>query len=86
MNYRIELTHEAIAELKALTSTVQERVLRKVKWMAENFDAVSHQRLSGNLSKLYKLRIGDYRVIYSFDTEAQYITIHKIGHRREIYE
>jgi mRNA interferase RelE/StbE len=34
---------------------------------------------------LFKLRVGNYRVIYSFDVEALLITIHKIGHRRDIY-
>ncbi|WP_365973399.1 type II toxin-antitoxin system RelE/ParE family toxin [Moorena sp. SIO4G3] len=43
------------------------------------------QALSANLSGLFKLRIGDYRVIYSFDNEAKCITIHKVAHRRDIY-
>ncbi|MEA5533051.1 type II toxin-antitoxin system RelE family toxin [Crocosphaera sp. XPORK-15E] len=42
-----------------------------------------HQELSANLSGLFKLRIGDYRVIYSFDDD--FITIHQVGHRRDIY-
>lgn len=49
-----------------------------------NFENVSPQALSSNLSGLFKLRVGDYRVIYSFATKEQRITIHKIGHRRDI--
>ena len=52
-------------------------------WLGENFDEIKPQALSANLSGLLKLRIGDYRIIYSFDQE--FITIHQIGHRREIY-
>jgi len=51
--------------------------------MNENFDDMRHQGLSSNLSGLFKLRIGDYKVIYSFDDD--FITIHQIGHRRDIY-
>ena len=46
--------------------------------MNENFDDIRHQGLSSNLSGLFKLRIGDYRVIYSFDDD--FITIHQVGH------
>jgi mRNA interferase RelE/StbE len=85
MSYGVEFKSEATIELQALTSMIQERILRKVYWLSENFENVIPQALSADLSGLFKLRIGDYRVIYSFDTEAQLITIHKVGHRRDIY-
>jgi mRNA interferase RelE/StbE len=85
MSYRVEFTPEATAGLEALTSNIQERTLRKIHWLSENFDDLSPQALSADLSSLFKLRVGDYRVIYSFDTKAQCITIHKVGHRRDIY-
>ncbi|MDJ0737498.1 MAG: type II toxin-antitoxin system RelE/ParE family toxin [Nostocaceae cyanobacterium] len=59
--------------------------MNKIRWLCENFDDISPQALSADLSGLFKLRVGDYRVIYSFDTEVQLITIHQIGHRRDIY-
>ncbi|WP_407079344.1 type II toxin-antitoxin system RelE family toxin [Candidatus Venteria ishoeyi] len=53
--------------------------------MAENFDNIRPEPLSANLAGFYKLRVGDYRVVYEvFDTERCLI-IHKIGHRREVY-
>ena len=42
--------------------------------------------LPANLAGFFKLRVGDYRVIYSFDEDLKVITIHQIGHRREIYD
>jgi mRNA interferase RelE/StbE len=84
-NYRVEFTSGAIANLEALTSTIQERIVRKIRWLSENFDNLNPQLLSANLSDLFKLRIGDYRVIYSFNKENKLITIHKVGHRRDIY-
>jgi mRNA interferase RelE/StbE len=85
MSYDIEFKSEAMIELETLTSTIQDRILRKIRWLSENFEELTPQALSADLSGLFKLRIGDYRVIYSFDTEARLITIHKIGHRRDIY-
>jgi len=85
MSYQVEFKAEAIAGLEVLTSTIQERLLRKIRWLCENFDDLTPQALSADLSGLFKLRVGSYRVIYSFDTEALLITIHRIGHRRDIY-
>jgi mRNA interferase RelE/StbE len=85
MSYLVEFTAEATADLEALAPIIQERILRKVRWLSDNFDKVIPQALSANLSGLFKLRVGDYRVIYSFAPEAGRITIHKVGHRRDIY-
>lgn len=86
MGYRVEFTSTAIEGLENLPPTIQERILRKLRWLSENFEEVSPQSLSANLSNLFKLRVGDYRVLYSFDIEMKLITIHKIGHRRDVYD
>ena len=85
MSYDIEFKSEATIGFEALASTIQDRILRKIRWLSENFENLTPQALSADLSGLFKLKIRDYRVIYSFDTEAQLITIHKVGHHRDIY-
>ena len=80
MAYLVEFSCEAIADLEALAPIIQERILRKVRWLSDNFENVSPQALSANLSGLFK-----HRIIYSFAPEAERITIHKVGHRRDIY-
>lgn len=85
MAYFVEFTPEAMADLEALAPIIQERILRKVRWLSDNFEDVNPQALSANLSGLFKLRVGDYRVIYSLATQAKRLTIHKVGHRRDIY-
>jgi len=67
MGYRVEFTSTGIKDLENLPPTIQERILRKVRWLSENFEEVSPQSLSANLSSLFKLRVGDYQIIYSFD-------------------
>ena len=48
-------------------------------------DDIRLEALRGNLVELYKLRIGDYRVIYEIIHDERTIVIHAIGHRRDIY-
>lgn len=85
MTYNVEFTLEAIDSLERLTSAIQERILSKIRWLSENLDNLTPQSLSADLSGLFKLRVGDYRIVYSFDTNKQCITVHKVGHRRDIY-
>ena len=58
---------------------------RKIYWLATNFDSITPDYLTANLAGLFKLRVGNYRVVYSFSRELRIITIHIIGHRSEIY-
>lgn len=85
MPYQVEFTPAAINDLEQLTSTIQQRIWIKIRWLAENFDNVTPQALSAELSGLFKLRVGDYRIIYSFDKSKQLVTVHKVGHRRDVY-
>jgi len=71
MSYAVEFTSGAINNLDLLTSAIQQRVLNKIRWLSENFENISPQALNADLGGLFKLRVGDYRVIYSFDLELQ---------------
>ena len=84
--YRVEFLPQASDELAALDKAVAQRVLKKLKWLAENFADLTPESLGGQLKGLFKLRIGSYRVFYSFDREKRIITVHLIGHRKEIYK
>lgn len=86
MNYSVKYEPEAVNDLDRLTQTTRVRILKKIEWLKNNFDQISPLSLTGNFSGFYKLRIGDYRVIYEFDQENHIIYINRIGHRREIYE
>lgn len=84
MIYQLEFTTEAIADLEKLTQIVRFRVVKKINWLVENFELLTPQPLSANLASFYKLRIGDYRAIYTFD-DSGIIVIHQVGHRSEVY-
>ncbi len=63
--YGVELRPAARDGLRRLDHGVAERVLKKIKWLASNFETIPHETLSGEFKGLFKLRIGDYLVIYS---------------------
>lgn len=86
MSYSVEFTAEAVVNKAKLTQAVQDRISNKINWLVENFEQITPMSLSANLAGFFKLRVGDYRVIYSFNEDLMLITIHQIGHRREIYD
>lgn len=83
--YRIYILDTATQELSGLDKAVSRRVVDRINWLAANLDAIRLEALTGDLAELYKLRVGDYRVIYEVLREERTIVIHAIGHRREIY-
>jgi mRNA interferase RelE/StbE len=66
-----------------LPATIQKRIEAKIDEMGLRLSSFSHYHLTG--SDRYRLRIGDYRVIYTFDAEEGVIHLLAVGHRREIY-
>lgn len=85
MEYFVESKSEAITDLERLTRSVQNRIVKKIHWLAANFDLITPEPLKGDKAGFFKLRVGDYRVIYDFNVELKTIVIHQIGHRSEIY-
>ncbi|MBC7099394.1 type II toxin-antitoxin system RelE/ParE family toxin [Candidatus Bipolaricaulota bacterium] len=84
--YQVRFLPEAAEELSSLDKPVSQRILKKLKWLAENFADLTPEPLGGELKGLFKLRVGSYRVLYSFNRERRVIYVHLIGHRREIYK
>jgi len=83
--YKVELLPPAISDLRRLDKLVAQRIINKLRWLAENFESIRPEGLVGPLTGLNKLRVGDYRAIYEADRENRLTTVHLIGHRREIY-
>lgn len=75
---------KALENIGELDSIIIGRVLAKVSWLEKNFSDIVHDHLHYELRKMCKLRVGDYRVIYSIHRE--YVTIEAVRHRREVYK
>jgi mRNA interferase RelE/StbE len=71
------------ADFFKLPPLLQARIESKIDQMGLRLADFPHHRLSG--SNRYRLRVGDYRVIYTVDSGNNVIHLLAIGHRREIY-
>jgi len=62
---------------------VRARIEAKIDEMGGRLDSFSHYHLTG--TNRFRLRAGDYRIIYTFDSKQGVIHLLAVGHRREIY-
>lgn len=83
--YQTRILKTASVELSRLDQLHARRIAAKIRWLAENFDNLSPESLKGDLAGFFKLRVGDYRVVYDVLRDEHVIVIHLIGHRRDVY-
>lgn len=85
MAYRIEMTPAAERQLKALRSkTLQQRIVDHIIKLETNPRPPGIENMKGSVDQ-YRLRVGDYRIIYQIEDQALIILVVKIGHRKDIY-
>lgn len=81
MKFDVQFKPKAVKDIERLPPRIQERVLSRVEEMRTD--------LSGDVKRLtkftpeYRLRVGDYRVLFEIEDET--IIIYRVRHRREVY-
>ncbi len=84
--WRFSVRREAEADLNRLDGTVRRRVVEKLTWFVEHFDSITPFPLGEPWRGFFKLRVGDWRVIYEIEDAKRLITVHAIGRRDEVYK
>ena len=84
MKYRIEFSPTAESQFKKLPKEVQVRLKHRIDILAENPFPRGVKKLSTQ-ENFYRLRIGDYRIIFQVQGKALLILILKLGHRKNVY-
>jgi len=82
-SYSLFIKRGAEKELKALPKPNLSRIIEKIQSLAENPRPSGYQKMSGHSQ--YRIRQGDYRILYTIDDGDRVVEIVKIGHRREVY-
>lgn len=82
--YRIEFTPSAARSLRKLDRSLQDRLIPRIDSLASNPRPPGAEKLAGREDR-YRIRAGDYRIIYSIEDGLHRVTVAVIGHRREVY-
>ena len=85
MAYAIELRPLARRNLKTLSAEVRKRIGIKIDSLADDPRPPGVEKLSGEDEEFYRVRVGDYRIIYKIEDKVLLVVVVKVGHRREVY-
>lgn len=85
-SWSLRFDEGAERELAALDSAMARRIGEKLTWLSENADEARHLPLRFPLSGSYKLRVGDWRVIYRLLEAERVVFVVALGHRSEVYD
>jgi mRNA interferase RelE/StbE len=84
-SYNIEWKHSATRELRKLPRQAVLRILQAVEQLATEPYPPGVRKLVGS-ERTYRIRVGDYRIVYSVLSSTLIIQILRVGHRRDIYD
>jgi mRNA interferase RelE/StbE len=83
--YAVDVKASARKELDALPNRVLARVIHKIEGLAQIPRPAGCKKLIGYADQ-WRVRVGDWRVVYIIDDAATRISITRIAHRRDVYE
>ena len=84
MKFKIKITKSAVKDYRKINTPFKERINDKINKLAKlGLDTSNIKALTGELKGLYRLRTGDYRIV--FNIEKELITIIAIHHRKDAY-
>ncbi len=84
-SYVVEVKPSARKELEDLPNNVLARVVRKMESLGENPRPAGCKKLKG-YRDLWRIRVGDWRILYLIDDGAKLVSVTRIAHRREVYD
>jgi mRNA interferase RelE/StbE len=81
--YSLRIKRSAEKELRRIPKADLRRIVQKIDNLATSPRPSSSEKLFGD--HVYRIRQGDYRILYTVDDDERVVEIIKVGHRREVY-
>ena len=81
--YRLEVSHTAHRQIRRLPAQTQERVHKAIVRLAENPRPPGAKKLTAREG--YRVRVGDYRILYQVDDSAKVVIIYRVMARGDVY-
>ena len=84
--YKITFKNSAYKELERLPKSTVRKIAIAIDKLADNPKPIGIKKLKDSSEDLYRIRVGDYRVIYAINEGIRIVNILRIGHRKDIYK
>ena len=84
--YQVYFANPRVAkQISKLPSVIEDQLLKAIQILSQNPRPHGCQKLRGKLKTAWRIRVGDYRLLYDIHDGDKTVVILEIGHRREIY-
>jgi|JFJP01.1.fsa_nt_gi mRNA interferase RelE/StbE len=84
MSYEVQILPKAARQLKALSVEVRQDITLTIQSLANEPRPIGVKKLSGE-KDIYRVRVGNYRVLYQIVDKVLVVVVVSVGHRREVY-
>ena len=84
-SYKIEWKRSAVRELRDFPRDVVKRILKAVEQLSENPFPVGVRKLVGS-EHTYRIREGNYRIIYTVTSSSLVVEVIRVGHRKDVHD
>ena len=85
MSYSIEWKSSAKKELRRLPGQVISKIIAAVEKLPNDLHPIGSRKIIGT-EHTYRQRIGDYRIVYSIESNCLVIEVIRVGHRKDVYK
>ena len=85
MAYRILITPKAQRQIKAMPVSIQDRIRSTVRALRDNPYPPGTRKLK-DAEGQYRIRVGDYRIVYVVEGRLLMVLVVTVGHRKDVYE
>ena len=82
-SYRLVFKQSVVKDLRKIPNKDVQRILQRIDGLADDPRPVGVEKLTGD--EKYRIRQGNYRILYAIDDDVITVTIVKVGHRRDVY-
>jgi mRNA interferase RelE/StbE len=85
MPYRVDIKNSAKSEIRKLPNDVRHRIVLRIAKLSENPRPPGVKKLEGS-GDLYRVRVGDYRIIFQIDDYALVVLVVRVADRKDAYD
>jgi mRNA interferase RelE/StbE len=85
MSYSVDIAPPARRDLKRISGETLRRIEAAIDGLADNPRPPGVKKLAGDSEDLYRIRVGDYRVVYQIQDDRLIVLVVRVGHRRDVY-
>ena len=86
MSYTISIRKQALKELEELPAKESSKISAAIDTLANNPRPVGCKKLKGEHEFIWRIRVGNYRILYKIEDTIKVVEVGKIGHRKNIYD